>query len=86
MAKWVQEVYQAQQGLLVEEEGEVSEVHLDLLDLWENQVHLVEEACLETTALQVPKVKVETEDLLDHLALKASKETWVELVHLVCKV
>ena len=67
-------VYQVQQGLLVVEEGEVSEVQPDLLDLWENQVHLVEEACLEMMVLQVPKVNLETEDLLDHLAPKASKE------------
>jgi len=85
MVKWVQEVYQAQQGLPVEEEGEVSEVQPDLLDLWENQVHLVEEACLVMTVLQVPKVNLETEDLLDLLAPKASKEIWAELDHLVCK-
>ena len=35
--------------------------------------------------LQVPKVNLETEDLLDPLAPKASKEIWAELDHLVCK-
>ena len=79
-------VYQVQQGLLVVEEGEVSKVQPDLLDLWENQVHLEEEACLEMMVLQVPKVYLEPEDLRDHLAPKARKEIWAELVYLVCKV
>jgi hypothetical protein len=36
--------------------------------------------------LQVPKVNLEPEDFRDHLAHKASKEIWAELVYLVCKV
>ena len=86
LAKWVQEVYLVQLELLEEEEGEASEVQLDLLDQWVNLVPLEEEVCLEMMVLQGQKVNLETEVCLDHWDQKENKETLEDLVHLVCKV
>ena len=86
MVKWVQEVYQVQQELLEEEEGVVSEVQLDLLDLWENQDHQAEEVCLEMMDPLDPKVNLETEVLLDRLVLRVNREVLEDLDPLECKV
>ena len=86
MVRWVPEAYQVQRDLLEEEEGVELEVPLDLLDLWENQVHQAEEVCLETMDPLDPKVNLGTEDLLDHLVQRVNKEVSVGLAHLECKV
>ena len=82
---WVLEVCLVQLEPQVEEEGVVLEVQLDLLDLWVNQGHLVEEECLEMMAHQDKKVNLAIGGLLDPLVQKVNKVVSDDLVHLECK-
>ena len=82
---WVPEVCLVQLELQAEEEGVVLEVQLDLLDLWVNQGHLVEEECLEMMVHQDKKVNLVIGGLLDPLVQKVNKVVSDDLVHLECK-
>ena len=82
---WVPEVCLVQLELQAEEEGVVLEVQLDLLDLWVNQGHLVEEECLEMMVHQDKKVNLVIGGLLDPLVQKVNKVVSDDPVHLECK-
>ena len=84
--KWDPEAYQDLQEQGEDVEGEALEGLQDQLDQVASLAHLEGEACLEVMALQVPRVKMETEESLVHQGPRAKGEMLVDPELQVCRV